>query len=207
MRLGVFGGTFDPVHIGHLVVAEEARACLGLDRVIWIPARISPHKLNVVPASSEDRYRMVCLAVQGNPAFEVARVDLDREGPSYTVDTLRMLQVEYGAAAQLYFVLGADSLLTFRAWHLPMEILRLARLVVISRPGYAPDLPALEQDLPGISGATQVLDTISLDISATELRARVMAGQPIRYQVPDQVLEYIAAHHLYEATTPSEAHR
>jgi len=198
-RIGVFGGTFDPVHIGHLVAAEEARACLSLERVIWIPARISPHKLGEIPASGEDRYRMVCLALQGDPAFEVSRVDLDRAGPSYTVDTLHMLQAQYGASTQLYFIMGADSLMSFRVWHRPDEILHLARLVVVSRPGFAPDLTALERDLPGITRATDMLNTVNLDISATDLRLRIRQGRPIRYQVPAAVERYIAEHRLYQA--------
>lgn len=196
-RVGVFGGTFDPVHIGHLVIAEEARAALGLERVIFVPARISPHKLGVRPASGEDRYQMVRLAVAGEPAFCVSRVDLDREGPSYTVDTLRTLQAHFGEGVQLYFIMGADSLQAFKAWHQPSEILRMTRLLVVSRPGYALDLAALDRDLPGLAAATDLLDTVSLDISATELRARVKQGRPIRYQVPEAVERYIAQRGLY----------
>jgi nicotinate-nucleotide adenylyltransferase len=200
-RIGVFGGTFDPVHLGHLVVAEEARAAFGLERVIWTPARISPHKLGVTPASGEDRYQMVRLAVQDNPAFEVSRVDLDREGPSYTVDTLRTIQAQQGPTAQLYFVMGADALTTLAAWHRPLEIMQLARLIVVSRPGVALNLTALARDLPGLERVTDVLDTVSLDISATELRARVKQGRPIRYQVPAAVERYIAEHGLYSGAT------
>jgi len=196
-RVGVFGGTFDPVHIGHLVIAEEARAAFGLARVIFVPARISPHKLGVMPASGEDRYQMVRLAIAGNPAFWVSRVDLDRAGPSYTVDTLRALQAHVGAGVQLYFIMGADSLLAFRAWHQPREILQMTRLLVVSRPGYAPDLAALDRDLPGSAAATDLLDTVALDISATDLRARVKQGRPIRYQVPEAVERYIVQRGLY----------
>ncbi|NLG27620.1 MAG: nicotinate-nucleotide adenylyltransferase [Chloroflexi bacterium] len=198
-RIGVFGGTFDPIHIGHLVIAEEARVAYGLERVVFVPARISPHKLGVTPASGEDRCEMVRLAVHDNPAFDVSRVDLDRAGPSFTVDTLRSLHAEYGSATQLYFVMGADSLLAFKAWHKPKEILRLTRLIVVTRPGYALDLAALDRELPGIAAATGVLDSISLDISATDLRARVRQGRPIRYQVPCAVARYIAEHQLYAA--------
>jgi len=197
-RIGVFGGTFDPVHIGHLVIAEEARVALGLESVVFVPARISPHKLGVRAASGEDRYQMVRLAVMGNPWFAASRVDLDREGPSYTVDTLRTLHAQYDAA-QLYFVMGADSLQAFRIWHQPAEILRLTRLIVVSRPGYALDLAAIEGELPGIGGCLDLVDTVSLDISATDLRVRVKQGRPIRYQVPEAVERYILQRGLYTA--------
>lgn len=196
-RIGVFGGTFDPIHIGHLVVAEEARVAFGLERVVFVPAHISPHKLDVAVASGEDRCEMVRLAVRDNPAFTVSRVELDRAGPSFTVDTLRSLHAEYGAETQLYFVMGADSLLAFKTWHKPKEILRLTRLIVVSRPSYALDLEALDRELPGIAAATDLIDSISLDISATDLRARVRQGRPIRYQVPCAVAQYITEHQLY----------
>jgi nicotinate-nucleotide adenylyltransferase len=198
-RIGILGGTFDPVHIGHLIIAEEARARLGLQQVVLVPARVSPHKLWGTAATAEDRFRMVQLAIADNPSLVVSRVDIDRAGPSFTVDTLRALQTEYGPAAQLYFVMGADSLVHLKAWREPTEILRLARLVAVTRPGYAVDLAALERDLPGLRSVTEILVTVQLEISATALRERLREGWPIRYQVPAAVEAYIREHHLYVA--------
>ncbi|MBM3190748.1 MAG: nicotinate (nicotinamide) nucleotide adenylyltransferase, partial [Chloroflexi bacterium] len=147
-RLGVLGGTFDPIHIGHLIVAEEARARLGLDRVLFVPANLSPLKAGSTFFSGEERYHMVRLAIEGNPHFAVSRVDLDRTGPSYTVDTLRAIQAEYGPSVQLYFIIGMDALETFAAWHRPEEIIRLTRLVVVSRPGHGADWATLEAEVP-----------------------------------------------------------
>jgi len=196
-RLGVFGGTFDPIHVGHLIVAEEARARVGLDRVLFVPAGVSPHKLRRTSATARDRYRMVQLAIAGNACFGVSEVDLSREGPSFTVDTLRAIRREYGPGARLYFVMGTDSLCGLKTWHRPREILRLARIVAISRPGFEVDWQALETQVPGVSRATELLETMHLGISSTDIRARVQRGLPIRYQVPAPVEAYIREHHLY----------
>ncbi|MFH1085316.1 MAG: nicotinate-nucleotide adenylyltransferase, partial [Chloroflexota bacterium] len=181
----------DPIHLGHLILAEEARAALRLDRVVFIPARVSPLKREGTFFSAEERCHMVALAIADNAAFGLSRSDVEREGPSFTVDTLRVLQAEFGPAAELFFIMGMDSLATLRHWRQPEEIIRLARLVVISRPGYAPDLVALERDIPGISQATYLLPCLQIGISSTELRRRIQAGEPIRYQVPDSVEAYI----------------
>lgn len=199
LRLGIIGGTFDPIHIGHLVIAEEARVCFRLYSVIFVPARLQPLKRTGACAPAEDRFRMVQLAIADNPCFAVSRLELDREGPSFTVDTLKALKAQYGSQAQLYFIMGADALSTFKAWHRPHEVLQLARIIAFSRPGYMVDWDALEQDVPGIAQATDVMSTINLHISSTDLRTRVRAGLPIRYQVPAAVLEYIQARGLYRA--------
>lgn len=196
-RIGILGGSFDPIHIGHLIIAEEARIVLGLERVVLVPARYSPLKSEALASSAEHRCRMVQLAIADHPAFALSRVDLDREGPSFTVDTLRALKAEYGAQTELYFILGMDSLCHLRAWREPREIVRLTRLVVIARPGYEANLAALERDIPGLAQAVHIINSISLDISATAIRQRVAQGLPIRYQVPAAVEAYIREHGLY----------
>jgi nicotinate (nicotinamide) nucleotide adenylyltransferase len=192
LRVGIMGGTFDPVHIGHLVIAEEARCRLHLDRIVFVPARLSPLKQDDGTLfDDEQRYAMVHAAVCSNPAFVVSRVDLDRPAPSYTIDTLRLLRRELGEQHQYHFVLGADSLSTLAKWRYPDRIVQLARLAVVSRPGFAPDVQALEAAIPGISAATDILDGLMLDISSTEIRRRIAAGLSVRYLVPDTVLALI----------------
>lgn len=196
-RLGVMGGTFDPIHIGHLVIAEEARVRLSLDEVLFMPARVSPFKLGNTCATGDDRYHMVRLAIADNPSFRVSRMELDRQGPSYTVDTLKALREAYGSQVEPYFILGMDSLETLPHWRRPNDIIRLARLVVVTRPGFAVDWRALEGAIPGLRRATEMIDTVRLDISSTELRERVREGMPIRYLVPAPVEAYIREHRLY----------
>lgn len=190
-RVGVFGGTFDPVHIGHLIVAAEARAHLDLDRVLFVPARVSPLKPEGTLFSAAERLRMVELAIEGNPHFEVSTIDLEREGPSYTVETLRIIRDELYDNIKLFFIMGADALETLDAWYRPQEIISIARIVAISRPGAKLDLEPLEEDLPGISEATDIIDTLQIGISSTDLRSRLEKGLPIKYQVPAPVEAFI----------------
>ncbi len=197
MRVGVLGGTFDPVHYGHLIIAEEALARLLLARVIFVPAKDPPHKLHQSHAPAGDRLRMLQLAIAGNPCFAVSAVDLARPGPSYTVDTLAILQEELGPEAELYFIMGLDSLANILTWHRPAGILARARLVVATRPGYSVDLQALERALPGVSARTQFLAAPEIGISSHDLQQRVREGLPIRYQVPESVEAYIVEHGLY----------
>ncbi len=197
-RLGVMGGTFDPIHIGHLAIAEEARVCLSLDRVLFLPARVSPLKVGNTHAAGDDRYRMVELAIADNGSFAASRLELDRCGPSYTVDTLASLRATYGDGVALYFVMGTDALEALPYWRKPDEIVQLARLVVMARPGHQPNWDELERAVPGVRQATEVIDTLRLDISSTELRKRVRRGMPIRYLVPASVEQYIREHRLYQ---------
>ena len=196
-RLGVFGGTFDPIHVGHLIIAEEARARTALDLVLFVPASVPPHKSHRPSATGKDRYQMVQMAIEDNACFAVSDVELNRDGPSFTVDTLRATRRDYGPRAQLYFVMGTDSLCALKAWHHPQEILRLTRIVAISRPGFDVDWQALEAEVPGVSRVTELLDTLHLGISSTDIRARTRQGLPIRYQVPAAVEAYIRDNHLY----------
>jgi nicotinate-nucleotide adenylyltransferase len=196
-RLGVFGGTFDPIHIGHLMLAEEARVRLSLDYVVFVPAKVSPLKLQATFGSARDRLNMVLLATQDNPYFRVSCVDLNRPGPSFTVDTLRAIKAQFGDQTQLFFILGMDSLRSLKVWRQPQEIIALTRLIAISRPSFAVDLPALERDVPGISRATDVISSLQLGISSTDIRARLHQGLPIRYLVPATVEVYIRENALY----------
>ena len=204
-RLGILGGTFDPIHNGHLMVAEEARFRLGLSRVLFVPAQVSPLKVHARPTSAERRCRMVELAIAGNPGFELSRVDLDRPGPSFTVDTLRMLKHQEGTETDLFFIVGEDSIETLLHWRAPEEIVRLCRLVVVNRPGYDPDLDRIEDALPGLrESLVRLTGTPELAVSSTDLRRRAHLGWPIRYQVPAAVEAYINRHELYREDMEGE---
>jgi len=198
-KVGILGGTFDPVHIGHLIVAEEVRARLHLDRVVFVPARISPHKVDEEPCPPEHRLRMVEYAVCDNAAFHVSRVDIDRRGPSFTVQTLAVLRDELGAGTEMYFIMGMDALDGLTRWRDPERILCLSRIVAVSRPGYDVDLEALEAQLPRLRERLITVSSVHIGISATDLRQRIREGLPIRYQVPAQVEAYIRRHGLYGA--------
>jgi len=188
MRIGVFGGTFDPPHLGHLVVASDACEALGLGRVLWIPSAVPPHKLGTVKAPAEARLEMVRAAVEGDPRFVADDVELRRAGPSYTVDTLRELAARH-PGDELVLLIGADNLREIPGWREPGEILRLARVAVLSRDGAGvpPDSP-----IP----ATSVAVT-RVDVSATEVRRRAAAGETIRYLVPDAVRALVERRGLY----------
>ncbi len=197
MRVGVIGGTFDPIHIAHLVIAEEARVRLNLDRVVFVPAATPPHKVDNDISSVEHRLAMVELAIATNPYFFLSRVDIERSGPCYTIDTIKLLRDEWGPGVEIYFIMGQDSLVDILTWHEPQRLIRLCRLVVLSRPGYKADLEELEALLPGITSHTHILNSPELDISSSDIRQRVREGLPIKYQVPEAVEEYIYAHGLY----------
>lgn len=187
MRVGVFGGTFDPVHVGHLSIAQAALECVPLDRIVFVPARRSPLKDRGPLASEEDRLAMLRLATADEPRFEVSTVELDRPGISYTVDTLEALAGE----DVLYLVMGADAAGEFERWHRPERIRELATLLVASRPG-APTPP--EQR------GVVVFDAPCLDISSRELRARAARGRSLRYLVPEAAVRYLEEHGLYRPT-------
>lgn len=201
-RVGVLGGTFDPIHYGHLVIAEEARAALALDGVIFIPAGDPPHKQGEQIAAARDRLAMLELAIAANPYFSISLVDMDRPGPSYTVDTLRLLRAQWHESTEIFFIIGWDSLEEFPTWHDAAGILeQLAHLVAVHRPGYVEE-PAfrdnLERRLPGITARLLAVPAPQLDISATDLRRRVVEGWPIKYQTPETVERYIYEHGLYQ---------
>ena len=198
LRLGVFGGTFDPIHFGHLLAAEEARVTLGLERVLFAPAGDPPHKQGRVISPITHRLAMVRLAIADNPAFAVTTVDVDRPGPHYTVDAVRLLREEWGTGAdETFFLMGADSLTQLLTWHQPARLVELCRLAVMARPGYRPDLAGLEATLPSLAARLDWVEMPVLDIAASDLRRRVRQGRSIRYQVPEAVAAYVAEHGLY----------
>lgn len=200
-RFGVLGGTFDPPHIGHLVIAQEALTQLGLSQVIFAPTRQPPHKIGNAITPIEHRLEMVRLAIAANPRFALSRVDVDRDGPTYTVDTIRLLRQEWGNNVEIYFVMGLDSLANILTWHTPDELIRLCRLAVFNRPGFSANVGELELKLPGLSERVDLLASPALDIAASDLQRRVRAGQSIKHLVPDAVAAYIAEHGLYRDTT------
>lgn len=197
MRLGVFGGTFDPVHYGHLVAAEEVRYRLRLDKVLFVPAGMPPHKLDHDITPTRHRLAMLELAIASNPGFALSRVDIDRHGPCYTVDTLALLHEEYGPGTELFFLMGMDSLADLLTWKEPERLIRLAWIVVVGRPGFQADVDELDKVLPGAAERVCIVDTPLMEVSSSDIRQRVREGAPIRYQVPEAVEAYIRAHRLY----------
>lgn len=202
MRLGVFGGTFDPIHVAHLAVAEAARDALGLERVLFIPNRQPPHKPDQAVTPAADRLAMVQAAIADNPAFEASSLEIDREGPSYTSDTLRVLraaQDELGESDELALILSVEALAGLASWHEPARVLELAQLVVAPRDGF-PDLDpeAIGRLVPGSQPRVTLLDGPRMRLSASEIRARAGAGRSLRYLVPDAVAAFIGDHELYK---------
>ena len=199
--VGVMGGTFDPIHVGHLAVAEEARESLGLERILFVPAGVPPHKPEGADAPVEDRLAMVELAIAGNPAFVLSRVDVDREGPSYTADTMALLAAsarDRGATPDLTLVMSAETLAGLPDWRDPARLLGLCRVAVVPREAYpAPDPDWLGRHFPGLEDRFDLLDGPRLGISSTEIRERVAAARSIRYLVPEAVERHIADHALY----------
>ncbi len=200
MRLGVLGGTFDPIHLGHLAAAEEAAYRFDLERVLLLPARHQPLKDHEPWATDAQRLAMLRLAAEGNPRFAVSALELERPAPSYTVDTLRLLHASYGPSCELYFLLGIDAVNALDRWREPAELPRLARLVAMSRSDVRePDWALLQKISPDAAARVEVLAVPDIDISSRELRRRVAAGAPIRYQVPEAVGAYIGEQGLYQA--------
>ncbi len=198
MKVGILGGTFDPIHYGHLVAGEEARCALGLERVLFVPSARPPHKVEYPVSPPEVRVEMVRLAIADNPAFELSTIELDRPGLSYTVDTMAMLQEQLGPSADLYFILGEDALADLPTWHQPEKLLDICQLIAVNRPGYHSfSLRLLERQLPGVERRVHPVRIPELAIWSTELRARVASGLPIRYLVPDPVHDFIYQHGLY----------
>lgn len=198
--IGVFGGTFDPIHFAHLAVAQEAAETLGLEQVLFVPAGQPPHKPDRIITSGEDRLAMVKLAIAGNARFAVDRVELDRAGPSYTVDTLEALRARSvaGDSPALTLVLSAEAFRELPTWREPRRILELACLAVAPREGYPP-VPAsfMDQAFPESPNRVTYLDGPRMRLSASELRTRAAAGRTLRYLVPDAVAAYIDDHGLY----------
>jgi len=206
--LGVLGGTFDPIHVAHLALAQEAAESLGLERVLFVPAGSPPHKPGIRISSGPDRLAMVELAIAGNARFASSRIELDRDGPSWTVDTLEALDASRrvdGVAGDVTLILSADAFLGLMAWRDPRRVLTLARLAVAPRDGYPEADPAfLATSLPDLADRAVFLDGPRIRLSASTLRERAAAGRSLRYLVPDAVAAYIDDHGLY--LTPRRNH-
>lgn len=196
-RVGILGGTFDPIHYGHLAIAEECRWHLGLTCVYIVPAAHQPLKPEGHVASPQQRMMMVRLACADNPSLVPTDIELHRPSPSYTLTTVQTIQQIVGTAIEFWLVLGSDAAMTLPHWFAPHELLELVRLAVVVRPGTSFNLTALEAQLPGISARVEVIAGPQLDISSTMLRRRLASGQPVRYQLPEPVRGYIEREKLY----------
>ncbi|MCK4409646.1 MAG: nicotinate-nucleotide adenylyltransferase [Candidatus Eisenbacteria sp.] len=192
MATGLMGGTFDPIHIAHLIIAEEALDLLGLDRVIFVPSGRPPHKSGDDVTSVEHRLEMVRLAIDGNPRLVLSDLEVKRTEPSYTVETVRQFRREFGEHEKLYFIMGADSLAQFFTWKDPLDLISACEFVVVPRPGVSPG----DGD-PRIREKAHVLDTPLIGVSSSDIRERVRAGRSIRYLVPEGVVAYIREKNLY----------
>jgi nicotinate-nucleotide adenylyltransferase len=199
-RVGVMGGTFDPIHHGHLVAASEVQAWFDLDQVVFVPTGQPWQKANREVSAPEHRYLMTVVATASNPRFTVSRVDIDRGGPTYTIDTLRDLAAQF-PDADLYFITGADALADIFTWRDASHLFELAHFVGCTRPGYEMDPGSLE----GISqDRVTLIEIPALAISSTDCRDRRASGEPVWYLVPDGVVQYIAKYDLYGPTSPED---
>ena len=188
-KVGIFGGTFDPIHLGHLITAQSVKEIRNLDKIIFIPAYISPHKTDAKPSSPEDRLKMIKLAVDGIPFFDCSDIEVNKGGISYTVDTLRELKKYYD---KIEFIIGYDNIFTFHTWKEPDEIFKLADVIVLKRKSSHP--PQFEDKY---FRQAIFVQTRGIEISATDIRERVKSGMPINFLVPPKVMEYIYNHKLY----------
>lgn len=204
-RVGLFGGTFDPPHVGHLILASEAKSQLELTRVLWTVTPDPPHKQDQTITSLRHRLAMVRLAIDDDPSFELSDIELNRPGPHYTIDTIKLL-AEQNPGVEIVPILGGDSLNDLPTWHQPKEILYAAHWVgVMRRPGEEANLQELERELPGITSKVHYVNAPLLEIASREIRSRAATGKPFRYYLPESVYEYIEQHHLYgRAKTPNK---
>lgn len=205
-KIGILGGTFDPIHVGHLIAAEIVREAVGLDEVLFVPAGDPPHKESELVTPAKHRYMMTLLGTVTNPHFNVSRVEIEREGKSFTVDTVLALQEKYNGSAELYFILGSDSMADVPNWHQPDRLLTLCHFLVAGRPGW--DRSRVEESLGPLFAPNRerihMIDIPAVDVSSSEIRARIREGRSIRYMVPDLVLHYIEERGLYrEGAAPT----
>ncbi len=192
IRIGIMGGVFDPIHIGHLFTAEEARIKFSLDKVIFVPCLNPTHKRNGKVTAVKHRLKMSCLATNSNPYFEVSKIEINRSGPSYTIDTIKEFRNIYGCGAKIFFITGADAFLEIETWHKKDNLLKMCQFVAATRPGY--DLNKLHQNFKKV---LHIMEIPLLAISSTDIRYRVRNGLSIKYIVLEEVREYIYQHRLY----------
>jgi len=199
MKIGVLGGTFDPIHIGHLKVAEEVTARLNLSEIIFMPAGQPWLKGDNPISLAEHRVEMVRLAIAGKPYFKLSTIEIDRAGPTYTVDTMAELRRQLGSGHELFFILGWDNLIQLPEWQEPSRLIKLCRLVAVPRVDYpSPELESLDAAIPGLSQRVILLQSPQIDINASEIRQRVAQGLSIHHLVPEPVERYIKQHRLYK---------
>ena len=196
MNIGVLGGTFDPIHIGHLILAEEARVKLELNEVNFVPAGYPWLKIDRAITPAIHRVEMVRLAIAANPCFKLCTIEVGKMGPSYTVDTILMLQEQLGTQANLFFILGHDALTDLSLWKEPGKLIQMCRLAVAPRLSSL-NSESLERSIPGLSARIIPLDMPLIEISSTEIRRRLAEGLSVRYLVPDSVEKYMTEHKLY----------
>jgi len=201
-KIGIMGGTFNPIHHGHMVTAQEALDQFSLDRVVFIPTGDPPHKVEDLLAHAEDRYLMTVIAISSNDSFFVSRAEIDRRGKSYTIETVKELRNTYGADAELFFITGADAILEILTWKNTDEIVTLAKFIAATRPGY--DLSKIEglkstlfRSEKEADKGISIMEIPALAISSTDIRKRIKQGRPINYLVPEGVNNYIIKHGLY----------
>ena len=198
MNIGVLGGTFDPIHMGHLIIAEEIRGQLDLTEVLFVPAGEPWLKMNNSISPAEHRVQMVRLAIADESFFKLSTIEIERAGPSYTIDTITQLKGQIGAEDKLFFILGWDNLMQLPQWSEPSRLVQMCNLVAVPRVGYAPpDLNTLESAIPGLSQSVILLGTPQIEISSSEIRSRVTRGLSIHHLVPEPVERYIRQHGLY----------
>ncbi|HNU79419.1 MAG TPA: nicotinate-nucleotide adenylyltransferase [Bacillota bacterium] len=199
-RIGIMGGTFDPIHYGRLAAAEAARVEFGLCKVIFMPAGNPPHKQSQKISDAEHRYRMTALATSSNSGFEVSRLEVDKAGITYTFDTMKELRNIYGEAPAIYFITGADAVLELLTWYKLGELLTLCKFIAVTRPGF--DICKLEQKIAEITskydGEIICLEVPLLEISSTDIRERIRSGKPVKYLLPEEVEAYIHKNGLYK---------
>jgi len=198
MNIGVLGGTFDPIHMGHLIIAEEIRGQLDLTEVLFVPAGEPWLKTNNSISPAEHRVQMVRLAIADESFFKLSTIEIERAGPSYTIDTIAQLKSQIGAGDRLFFILGWDNLMQLPQWREPSRLVQMCSLVAVPRVGYSPpDLNTLEAAIPGLSQSVILLGTPQIEISSSEIRNRVARGLSIHHLVPEPVERYIKEHNLY----------
>lgn len=195
LRLGIMGGTFDPIHYGHLVAAEEALVQFNLDKVVFMPTGVPVRKTHRAVTPAEHRYLMTVIATVSNPDFEVSRMEVDRPGSTYTVDTMLALRAEYGPSAELYFITGADAVWDILTWKDSERLADVCTFIAATRPGY--DLSRFEQDEVARHIDVEFMEVPALAISSTDIRDRIAAKRPVRYLLPESVAGYIAKNGLY----------
>lgn len=199
-RLGVMGGTFNPIHLGHLMIAEEARQAFQLEKVLFVPSYITPNK-DVFGATAEQRLAMTRLATADNPYFTVSDMEMRRKGNSYTVDTLRLLKQIYGPSRSLYFISGTDTIHDLHNWNNPEEILSLCQFIGATRPDGSEQIDTIIASFGELGKNILKLPVPTMEISSTELRRRIRLGLSVRYMIPSAVVEYIRKNGVYQCTT------